>query len=78
MTCPSGPEALREKPRESSGPGSCKSGDRWPKGAGILPLCQEGWQCEISVLTFGSLYPAAASECFAISEAASLWAFVCL
>ena len=29
-------EALREKPRESSEPGSCKSGDRLPRGVGVL------------------------------------------
>jgi hypothetical protein len=52
-----GREALREKPRESSGPGSSKSGHRLPKGAGVSSQANEGRRCEISFLTFGSFSP---------------------
>jgi hypothetical protein len=35
-------EALREKLRECSSPGSCRSGDRLPEGVGVLSICHEG------------------------------------
>lgn len=57
-TCPCGRETLREKPRKSSGPGSGKSGDRLPEGAGVSSHANEGRQCEISVLKFGFFSPA--------------------
>jgi hypothetical protein len=57
-TCPWGRETLREKPRESSGPGSGKSGDRLPEGVGVSSHANEGRRCETSVLKFGSFSPA--------------------